>query len=155
MHPAAHSPARQPLSLYEGDQISIERKRIGGREMIRVAAVMLVASMFAGAAVAQTPPGNPPPASPTVSTPAPASTPGIDIAATQFKDEAAAKAHCPDDTVVWLNTTAKVYHLAGTRYYGKTKKGAYSCKQDADHRGFRVVRGELVKPAPPPTVTKP
>jgi hypothetical protein len=125
--------------------------------MIRMAAVMLVAFTLAGAAVAQTPSGTPAPGrSPASATTAKARPePAIDIAATQFKDEAAAKAHCPTDTVVWLNTAGKVYHLPGNRYYGATKKGAYVCKQDADHRGFRVARGELVKPAPPPTVTKP
>ncbi len=160
--------------------------------MIRTTAAVLLASLLAGGALAQTSSTNPAPgtppagaakpapaappagaakpaaatpptgaAKPAAATPPqssaakPAPAPAIDTAATEFKDEASAKAHCPTDTVVWLNTAAKVYHLPGTRYYGKTKKGAYSCKQDADHRGFRVVRGELVKPAPSPTATKP
>ena len=47
--------------------------------------------------------------------------------------EAEAKARCPDDTVVWVNTKGKshAYHYAGTRWYGTTKQGAYMCEADA------------------------
>jgi hypothetical protein len=129
----------------------------GVNEMLRMPAMMLVASMLACASFAQTPttPPTPGTSSSGAATAKPSAPSVVDIAATQFKDEVAAKAHCPTDTVVWLNPSSKVYYLAGSRYYGTTKRGAYTCKQDADHRGFRVARGELVKPAPPPTVTKP
>jgi hypothetical protein len=122
--------------------------------MRRLAAVFLVAFAFGGDALAQTPPK---PASPTTPpAPAkPATPPATNASTTQFKDEASAKAHCPEDTVVWANLSSKVYHLAGTRYYGKTRKGAYVCKQDADSHGLRLVREELVKPAPAPAATKP
>lgn len=56
----------------------------------------------------------------------------------EYADEASAKAHCPTDTVVWSNTTSKAYHLAGTKYYGKTKHGAYMCQKDADSSGFHA-----------------
>jgi len=56
--------------------------------------------------------------------------------ADQFKDEASAKSHCPSDTVVWVNLNSKAYHAAGTKYYGKTKNGAYECTKDADADGF-------------------
>ncbi len=49
----------------------------------------------------------------------------------QFADEAAAKARCPSDTVVWVNLPSKVYHFAGTRSYGATKRGAYMCEKEA------------------------
>lgn len=32
-----------------------------------------------------------------------------------FASEAAAQAHCPRDTVVWLNTNSGIYHEKGMR----------------------------------------
>jgi hypothetical protein len=49
----------------------------------------------------------------------------------QFADEASAKARCPTDTVVWVNLPSKVYHFAGTKSYGNTKRGAYMCEKEA------------------------
>jgi hypothetical protein len=45
---------------------------------------------------------------------------------------------CPGDTVVWENTSTKVYHESGDKYFGKTKKGTYACKADADKAGFHL-----------------
>jgi hypothetical protein len=58
-------------------------------------------------------------------------------AAEQFKTTATAAAHCPGDVVVW-STLSKSgsYHLSGSRYYGKTKHGAYVCEKDAKAAGF-------------------
>jgi hypothetical protein len=50
--------------------------------------------------------------------------------------ESEAKGHCPTDTVVWANTSSKAYHMSGTKYYGKTKHGAYMCQKDADQAGY-------------------
>jgi hypothetical protein len=63
------------------------------------------------------------------------------LPAGQFKTEAEAKAHCPADTVVWVNKESKIYHLSGERYYGKTKSGAYMCQKEAGPAGFRAPRG--------------
>ena len=124
--------------------------------MIRTATIAMVASLLATAAFAQTPPTTKPSAAPpAASAPPPATTakpPASAASSVEFKDEASAKAHCPSDTVVWLIPRSKVYHLAGNRYYGTTKKGTYICKQDADKLGARVARGELVKTPP---ATKP
>src|SRR5258705_6350316 len=49
----------------------------------------------------------------------------------QFADDASAKARCPTDTVVWVNLPSKVYHFAGTKSYGTTKRGAYMCEKEA------------------------
>jgi hypothetical protein len=51
----------------------------------------------------------------------------------EFASEAEAKARCPTDTVVWVNTKSKsrTYHYPGTRWYGATKQGAYMCEADA------------------------
>ncbi|TAM56608.1 hypothetical protein EPN52_13705 [bacterium] len=57
-----------------------------------------------------------------------------------FETESAAQAHCPKDTVVWLNTRSGIYHLKGERWYGRTKHGAYVCQIEADSAGDRETR---------------
>ncbi len=52
-----------------------------------------------------------------------------------FKTEAAAREHCPDDTVVWLDTDAGTYYLPGQRDYGVAVGGAFVCKREADRSG--------------------
>ena len=58
----------------------------------------------------------------------------------QFGSEAAAQAHCPSDTVVWLNTNSGIYHEKGMRWYGRTKHGAFVCRREADADGDRDTR---------------
>ena len=60
----------------------------------------------------------------------------------EFTTEAEAKASCPGDTVVWVNTGTKVYHHAGTATYGKTKRGVYMCEKDTAAAGFRAAKNE-------------
>ena len=60
----------------------------------------------------------------------------------QFASEADAKASCPSDAVVWVNTGTKVYHHAGTASYGKTKRGVYMCEKDTAAAGFRAAKRE-------------
>jgi hypothetical protein len=57
-----------------------------------------------------------------------------------FDSEGAAQAHCPNDTVVWLNTNSGIYHEKGMRWYGRTKHGAYVCRSEADAAGDRDTR---------------
>ena len=74
------------------------------------------------------------PAPTTTAAPAQQPSPSRDSAtleAGQFADEGFAKAHCPTDTVVWVNLPSKVYHFAGTKNYGTTKRGAYMCEKEA------------------------
>ncbi len=63
----------------------------------------------------------------------------------QFAAEAEAKAHCPSDTVVWLNTKSHKYHYAGHKSYGTTKQGAYMCEADAKAAGNVASKGEQPK----------
>jgi len=81
------------------------------------------------------------PAPATTAAPAPAPAPtrqqssapkgGPTLEAGQFADEVSAKGRCPTDTVVWVNLPSKVYHFAGGKSYGTTKRGAYMCEKDA------------------------
>ena len=58
----------------------------------------------------------------------------------QFRTEAEARHRCPTDKVVWVNTKSKIYHYQGTRYYARTKDGAYICEADARAAGDRPAR---------------
>jgi plastocyanin len=51
------------------------------------------------------------------------------------------------DPVVWVNTETKVYHMAGTSYYGKTKHGKYACASDAGKMGAHAAKRESAKSA--------
>ena len=54
------------------------------------------------------------------------------------QSQSAAQAHCPKDTVVWLNTNSGIYHFQAERWYGRTKHGAYVCEHEADAAGDRA-----------------
>jgi hypothetical protein len=73
---------------------------------------------------------------PAASAPAkPGKVPGSD----KFKTAAAAAAHCPSDIVVWSSfSSSHVYHLSASKYYGKTKHGAYICEKDAVAFGYHA-----------------
>jgi hypothetical protein len=63
----------------------------------------------------------------------------------RFATEAAAKAKCPADEVVWLNAATKIFHFAGHEGYGKSAKGAYVCQADATAAGARAAKNEKPK----------
>jgi hypothetical protein len=56
----------------------------------------------------------------------------------QFPTEESAQAHCPKDTVVWLNLPTMIWHYKGQRWYGRTKHGTYVCEKEAAASGARA-----------------
>jgi hypothetical protein len=43
---------------------------------------------------------------------------------------------------VWVNSSSKVYHCSGDRWYGKTKAGAYMTESEAVAQGNRPDHGK-------------
>ena len=62
--------------------------------------------------------------------------------ANQFATEGAAKAHCPSDTVVYVNLKSNIYHFAGHKDYGNLKDGTYMCEKDTAGAGARAAKNE-------------
>lgn len=54
----------------------------------------------------------------------------------------AARVSCPHETVVWVNTRTGIFHVPGTRYFGKTSHGAFMCRQAAEALGYRAARNK-------------
>lgn len=53
----------------------------------------------------------------------------------RFSSIAAAKDHCPDDTIVWSNGVSKTYKMVESGA-SKAGHGFYACKMEADTAGF-------------------
>ncbi len=55
-----------------------------------------------------------------------------------YKTESEAKAGCGADTVVWHARSSKVFHTAKSKYFGKTKHGAFVCEKAALAKGLHA-----------------
>jgi hypothetical protein len=67
---------------------------------------------------------------------------GASGASTTSKTAPVTQAAGGGDGKVWVNTSSKVYHCEGDKYYGKTKKGEYLAESDAKAKGFHGVNGK-------------
>jgi hypothetical protein len=47
-------------------------------------------------------------------------------------------AACSGDATVWVDSEAHVYYLKGDKFFGKTKRGGYNCREQADAAGYRM-----------------
>jgi len=57
-----------------------------------------------------------------------------------YTTEAEAKTGCAGDRVVWRARDSKVFHTAGSKYYGKTKHGAFVCEKAALAKGLHAAK---------------
>jgi len=44
--------------------------------------------------------------------------------------------------LVWVNTSSHVYHMEGSRWYGKTRHGKYMSEEDAISEGDHAAPGK-------------
>jgi len=92
------------------------------------------------AATAPTPAQAPAPAASKAAPAKPAT--AASAGANQFATDTQAKAHCPSDTVVYVNLSSKIYHFAGHKDYGNLKNGTYMCEKDTAGAGARAAKNE-------------
>ena len=61
----------------------------------------------------------------------------------EFDSEAAAQKHCPKDDVVWSNVKGGgIFHIKGSKLYGRTSDGGYTCRKEAEAVGWREFDGD-------------
>jgi hypothetical protein len=64
----------------------------------------------------------------------------------EFDMEAAAQKHCPKDVVVWSNVKGGgIFHVKGSKLYGKTTDGGYLCRKEAEDAGWHEYEGDQQK----------
>lgn len=49
-------------------------------------------------------------------------------------------AACSGDQSVWIDPQTQVYYVKGDKLYGKTKRGGYNCRRQADAAGYHPSR---------------
>jgi hypothetical protein len=62
-------------------------------------------------------------------------------ASEKFSSVASAQAHCTGGAVVWVNSGhSRLFHSASSKYFGKTRHGAYVCEKSALAAGYRAAK---------------
>ena len=61
------------------------------------------------------------------------------------RDGAAASEEGDPQARVWVNTNSGVYHCPGTRWYGRTKEGAFMTQREARQKGYRPAYGSVCR----------
>ena len=59
----------------------------------------------------------------------------------KFQTEDSATKFCKQGNVVWFNPDSKIFFEHGSRYYGQTKQGGFTCRAFAEKSGFRANKG--------------
>ena len=55
-----------------------------------------------------------------------------------FYSFAAAREHCPDDTIVWAESWKKTFYYEGHRRYARTQWGNFACLEDVRKAGYQA-----------------
>jgi hypothetical protein len=49
-------------------------------------------------------------------------------------------AACSGDQSVWVDPQTHLYYVKGDKLYGKTKRGGYNCRKQAEAAGYRAFK---------------